>query len=1010
MSNIFISYSRKDIEFARKIVLALAENDLDTWIDWQSIPKGEDWEQEIYRGIEAAETFVFLMSVDSVRSEMCNKEIAHAKQNNKRVIPIVIGDADPDEFLLSISRDEIKRRNWILCRNQYDDFERVIHEIIQTARTNYEWLRYHTKSQVRALEWERSGHERSLLLHGKELENAESQFATNSSKEPQPTELQREYVLQSRQWTNRQRGAITGITIAAFTVLVALTVFALIQSRLATTNASRAQNNASTAEAASTLAVSNALTAVANEEQARLQAKISRADELAAQAVALRNTKFNLSLLLSVEAFKLYDNAQTRSVLAENVQSHMGLEHFLSGHSGKVYQAVFSHNSRLVASGAEDKRILLWDVSDRHHPNIVATLTSSDIVTSLALSPDDTLLASNGFLDNRIILWHVADPANIEQVSTLDTSDIVFKVDRGWFGGGGDLTDIDFNPRGNLLAASNYEGVIALWELSNPREPRELNFYLNGYAVSFSPNGNVLATGDLQNNIELWDITNPSSPLFLSTFSAAPVATPMIEFITKIIFSADGNLIVASNGSSTSIWSISNLFSPVRLSTVEGGSPALTAASNLLAVANSQNIDLWDVSNILDLQQPVRIQTLTGHGDDVVSVDIDKNYETLLSSGADGKSVLWNIHETSNPLGTVVRTAYTGGINEIKMIRKRNIMVTCGDTDGLVTIWDLANNKVTGNVIQFDTDSKYVSDIDVNEEGTVVATTSDDGRIKFWNITSLTAPKYVSSVQSELNTSRVYFNSSGDLLASGDFQGTILLWDLSNLNSPTMLAKIQANPGRISEIGITTNDQVLVSGGYDGSIAFWDISNPSSAFQLSKIQVNEAQSAISTIQISRDGKILIAGTQGGHLMILDIADPLNPKQLSTFSAHGSWISSIDFHPTLKMFASAGVDNQILLWDISNASHPLQLSALRDSNMVRNVIFGVDGTTLISNNTSFNNDNGSINIWTIEPKVWLNMACSVAGGNFTHVEWSQYFPNEPYPTNQQEATCPQWPSQ
>ena len=58
MSHIFISYSRKDIDFAGKIVQALAEGDpenkLDTWIDWKSIPKGEDWEQEIYRGIEEA--------------------------------------------------------------------------------------------------------------------------------------------------------------------------------------------------------------------------------------------------------------------------------------------------------------------------------------------------------------------------------------------------------------------------------------------------------------------------------------------------------------------------------------------------------------------------------------------------------------------------------------------------------------------------------------------------------------------------------------------------------------------------------------------------------------------------------------------------------------------------------------------------------------------------------------------------------------------------------------------
>ena len=111
MSHIFISYSRKDIDFAQKIVDALAANNLDTWIDWKSIPKGEDWEQEIYRGIEEADAFLFLISPDSVKSEMCNKEIAHAVKNNKRIVPIVIRDADAKTIPIVVSK-----LNWIFCR------------------------------------------------------------------------------------------------------------------------------------------------------------------------------------------------------------------------------------------------------------------------------------------------------------------------------------------------------------------------------------------------------------------------------------------------------------------------------------------------------------------------------------------------------------------------------------------------------------------------------------------------------------------------------------------------------------------------------------------------------------------------------------------------------------------------------------------------------------------------------------------------------------------------------
>ena len=37
MSDIFISYSRKDIAYARLLHKALKEHDLETWIDWQDM-------------------------------------------------------------------------------------------------------------------------------------------------------------------------------------------------------------------------------------------------------------------------------------------------------------------------------------------------------------------------------------------------------------------------------------------------------------------------------------------------------------------------------------------------------------------------------------------------------------------------------------------------------------------------------------------------------------------------------------------------------------------------------------------------------------------------------------------------------------------------------------------------------------------------------------------------------------------------------------------------------------
>lgn len=193
MSHIFISYSRKDLAIAEKIIDALAKDDLEPWIDRKSIPKGETFEREIQQGIEKAEIFLFLVSPDSVQSDWCNKEIAHAFKNGKRILPIVIRDTDRKTI-----HSEISRRNWILCRDGQDDFNKAIEEIDGTIHADYEWLKFHTNLQLKSLEWERNDCEDSFLLHGRELENSERFFIAGWSKEPLPTELQKRFVAKSR--------------------------------------------------------------------------------------------------------------------------------------------------------------------------------------------------------------------------------------------------------------------------------------------------------------------------------------------------------------------------------------------------------------------------------------------------------------------------------------------------------------------------------------------------------------------------------------------------------------------------------------------------------------------------------------------------------------------------------------------------------------------------------------------------------------------------------------------
>src|SRR5688572_6204213 len=170
MASLFLSYSRRDIEIARRLTEAFKGQELDFWIDWEGIPPTVDWWKEIEKGIEEADIFLFLLSPDSAKSKVCGQEIEHAVKNGKRLIPVVVRDINAAD-----SPSALRTLNWVFLRSE-DDFNISFVKLIAAIKTDYAWVQVHRQLQVKALEWERTNHENSFLLRGKELQDAEIQI------------------------------------------------------------------------------------------------------------------------------------------------------------------------------------------------------------------------------------------------------------------------------------------------------------------------------------------------------------------------------------------------------------------------------------------------------------------------------------------------------------------------------------------------------------------------------------------------------------------------------------------------------------------------------------------------------------------------------------------------------------------------------------------------------------------------------------------------------------------
>jgi hypothetical protein len=89
MSHIFISYSKKNKDYARKLADQLIAFGFDVWMD-DRIDYGEDWWAVIVRAIRECSAFVVLMTSESDTSRWVQREVSIADELHKRTFPLLL--------------------------------------------------------------------------------------------------------------------------------------------------------------------------------------------------------------------------------------------------------------------------------------------------------------------------------------------------------------------------------------------------------------------------------------------------------------------------------------------------------------------------------------------------------------------------------------------------------------------------------------------------------------------------------------------------------------------------------------------------------------------------------------------------------------------------------------------------------------------------------------------------------------------------------------------------------
>lgn len=796
--------------------------------------------------------------------------------------------------------------------------------------------------------------------------------------------------------------------------------------------------------------------AVAQRDAAEQQARRAFSRQLAAQALLQVDEQLDLSLLLSLEAFRVADTTAAQSSLLAGLQHNPRL----ITSRRNISRLVFSPNGKIAASNDGEGGVILWDVSIPASMARLGTLPLPDkysVGPGVAFRPDGQVLAA-GESGGAIVLWDVSQPA----------SPVILGTEHPQYWSAGE--NVTFSPDGKLVALGGCAAIdevgwcsraeIILWDVSDPALPRILDQLLTGSrsgldGLAFSPNGKLLASGGcsltkidrgcIRGEIQLWNVSKSGTAVTLGTRLVGHA-----DFVSSLAFSPDGKVLASGGRENTiQLWNLSNPFAPVALGkTLEGAGPVLSSLAfspdgkilaagscgeddrNTHEACTQGDIQFWDVSLP---RSPVSLGTPLGVlSEPVESVAFSPDGKTFVSGGCNssrcdkGEIRLWDVSDFKTPpvLGSWFR-GHKGAVASTAFHPTGKVLAS-GSDDSTLRLWDVSNPH--GSVLlsqprvsyRFDT----INSLAFSPDGKTLAAGSRDGTIWRWEVSNPQAPIPLEALTHCCNPDEVTslaFNPDGTLIASGLlWDASIEVWDLSPTQAERKLAASLGNyHDQVNSVAFSPDGKLLAGGSEDGTWGLWDISIPQLPVILYASPLDK-YNPITQVAFSPDGKLLAVGSRrslcGCHpkpaqAILWDIANPHSPVALG--APLEDPFNSLAFRPDGKMLASGQcyisdyahgdcLTGAIQLWDISSPESSEALETLLQGTGARisGITFSSDGKVLASGD-----QDGRIILWDVDINSWEDRACRLAGRNLTRVEWVKYFGAEPY-----HKTCAQWPEE
>jgi WD40 repeat protein len=942
VSDIFVSYSRRDSEFVSRLAAALQERGKQVWVDVEGVRDAEVFPEALRRAIESSDAFAFVISPDAVASTFCVEEIEHAASLNKRIIPLALRPVPDAEI-----PDQVRFRNWIPTSDD-GDLGGTVERLVKALDTDLEWEREHSRLTVRALEWERSDRDRSALLRGSELRNAEAWLAAGADKDPGPTALETEYLVAGRRAAARRQRGLVGLSLAVAAVSIGLLIFALI-SRSA--------------------AVGQALT--------------SDAERVGAQAVSEKN--IDLAMLYAVAGVKLQNRIETRSDLLTVLQDNPDAIRLLRPSHDEITALAVNSTGRLLATGDSAGVVRFKDIS-RWKPG-----------WSAVRLPGTILKQAMAFSRGKVAVVTVQSGGATPQGPVASGRSALYSIDAAtrqvrrlgsWRGvipvmtpSGASLT---YSPDGRRIALAitnaRPDGSVAsatlrlldassgrvIWQRSVPIRAGQasvrVRFASAGTLVSSAQQGETLVwnaqTGRIVRRLPIGG--EPAVGGHRTV--AVAVNSPDINTASSRIA-----LINLSTGRYRLL--------PAGISSAWVESLAITAnGKSIIGATLHGDADVWDTAS------GSLSYTIAAPVGAIGTAAVDPAVRTLLVGSRDGSVTAFDL-SGSRRLGRAFQwgpPSQSCPAAPCFVVNRQSDLMATDQGDGSVALIDLRTLRLAA--ILSARNGPFAPAIAFYPDGHTLLTGGVAGHLTVWDTRSRTVLRTVNIGAPVMGAD---VSPDGRLIAvqtqPQGSTGSVVQIRPSSGGKPLWSGRVQdggsgvyfSPDGRtVSALGCCTAFSTVES---------WDARSGRHLFR------RRLSNHATAIAFSPDSRVLGIGTESGQALFWSArrgGPAAPPLHVATAS-----IAAMSFSPNGKQLAVSSTDESTTLWNLayrkqvgdSFPARPLTITV---------PVFERNGALLID----YLADAAE---WSMNVSAWERYACQVAGRNLTQSEWRDVLPNRSY---------------